>query len=119
RPAAHAAGRATLTDPFGKPLMDFGEGRGDAQGCLHVEDDHPCPIWLRCAQPVVRFSIQAISAYMAMPSTASMTRPAKTSGVLNWLCAWLIIWPSPLFEPTVSESTEPTKASVIATFSEP
>lgn len=58
-------------------------------------------------------------AYMAMPSIASIISPANTSGTLNWLCAWLIICPSPLLEATVSETTEPTKARVIAILSEP
>lgn len=56
---------------------------------------------------------------MAMPSTASMRRPAKTSGTLKLDCADAIICPKPLLDATVSLTTEPTNASVIATFSEP
>ena len=73
----------------------------------------------RCAQPVVRRSIHAISAYMAMPRTASATRPAKISGILNWAWACSIRLPMPWLEAIDSEITEPTKASVIATLSEP
>lgn len=54
-----------------------------------------CPMVERCAQPVMRFSSQAIIAYMTMPSTASISRPAKTSGTLNWLWAELIMLPRP------------------------
>ena len=40
----------------------------------------PCAKPERCAQPVMRASSIAISAYITMPSTASASRPAKISG---------------------------------------
>ena len=78
-----------------------------------------CPMLERCAQPVMRFSTQAISTYMTMPSTASAISTANTSGMLNWLCAASIVWPRPELAPSVSDITAPMKASVTATFSEP
>src|SRR5512138_1613884 len=75
-----------------------------------------CP---RKAQPVNRASIMAVAAYSAIPSTASTSRPANTIGTWNAACASSISLPMPLFAPTVSETTAPTKASVIATLSEP
>ena len=41
------------------------------------------------------------------------------SGTWNCACACSIKLPMPVFEATLSEITEPTKASVIATLSEP
>lgn len=54
-----------------------------------------CPMVERCAQPVMRFSTQAIMAYMTIPSTASIRSPANTNGTLNWLWAELIMLPRP------------------------
>ena len=67
----------------------------------------------------MRASSNAIRAYITMPSTASAISPAKISGTWNWACACSIRLPMPVFEATLSEITEPTKASVIATFNEP
>jgi hypothetical protein len=61
----------------------------------------------------------AINQYITMPSMASATRPAKISGTWNCACACSIRLPMPRFEAMLSEITEPTKASVIAIFSEP
>ena len=55
---------------------------------------------------------------MAMPTTASTSRPANTIGTWNGLRVEHQL-AKPLFAPTVSDTTAPTKASVIATFSEP
>ncbi len=56
---------------------------------------------------------------MPMPSTASAHRPANTSGTSKLACAISSMWPMPTLAATVSEITEPTNASVIATFREP
>jgi hypothetical protein len=45
----------------------------------------PCP---RNAQPVIRFSISAKIAYMPTPMTATVIRPAKTSGTRKLDEAW-------------------------------
>ena len=45
-----------------------------------VRMSYPCAKPERCAQPVMRASSIAISAYITMPSTASASRPAKISG---------------------------------------
>src|SRR5438270_10908311 len=47
-----------------------------------------------------------------------MNTPANTSGTSKDALAIIIIVPMLRFDATVSEMTEPTKASVIATFSE-
>ena len=47
-----------------------------------------------------------------------MNNPANTSGTSNAALAIIIMLPIPRFEATVSEITEPTKASVTATLSE-
>ena len=56
---------------------------------------------------------------MQMPSAASAHRPANTSGTSKLACAVSIMRPMPTLAATVSETTEPTNARVIATFSEP
>lgn len=50
----------------------------------------PVPREERNAQRVVRISMKAKSAYMAMPSMASANRPAKTSGIWKFVPATLI-----------------------------
>ena len=56
---------------------------------------------------------------MPMPSAASANRPANTSGTSKLACAISIMCPMPTLAATVSATTEPTNASVIATLSEP
>ena len=56
---------------------------------------------------------------MIMPSKAKAMRPAKTSGIWKFAPAFDIKKPIPEFAATVSETTVPTKANVMATFNEP
>ena len=63
----------------------------------------------------MRFSTMAQTAYMATPMMAMANRPAKVVGASLRALAESIRKPMPLLPPTVSEITEPMKASVIAT----
>ena len=51
---------------------------------------HHSPCVPRWAQPVVRFSTQLKSSYMAMAMAPMVTRPAKAKGTRCWLPAELI-----------------------------
>src|SRR4029077_2835109 len=82
----------------------------------------PCPGRMasapRVAQPVMRRSTAAQTRYMPMPMTLGTRRPAKASGTSKRDDATSIRWPMPLLAATVSATIVPTKANVIATFSE-
>jgi hypothetical protein len=58
------------------------------------------------------------SSYIANAITLIATRPAKASGMRCWLPAVWIRLPMPLSPAVISASTVPTKASVIAIFSD-
>src|SRR5690606_1466633 len=75
--------------------------------------------WPRKAHPVKRCSTKAVAAYSTMPRKASTSRPAKT--ICTWKAAGAssMSLPMPLLAPTVSDTTAPTNAKVMATFREP
>src|SRR5882757_4783924 len=72
----------------------------------------------RVAQPVMRPSIAPATAYIAIPMAPVTRRPAKASGTSKREDATSMKLPMPALEPTVSAMIEPTKATVIATFSD-
>jgi len=73
---------------------------------------------LRWAQPVMRRSTSDETAYSATPIAASRKSPANTIGTSKLPLAIIITVPMPWLDATVSLSTVPTKASVIAILSE-
>eukprot|EP01022_Parablepharisma_sp_SALTPOND_P021557 TRINITY_DN427_c2_g1_i1.p1 TRINITY_DN427_c2_g1~~TRINITY_DN427_c2_g1_i1.p1 ORF type:complete len:1458 (+),score=547.10 TRINITY_DN427_c2_g1_i1:21634-26007(+) len=76
------------------------------------------PHFPRCAQAVVRRSTMANNSYMAMAMAPITTRPAKASGIFMDDPADTSRQPMPWLEAFISDTVEPTKASVMATFSE-
>jgi arginase len=62
---------------------DGAAGRGLADVVAAALDLGQLLMVERCAQPVIRFSSHAMRAYMAMPSIASISSPANTSGTLK------------------------------------
>ena len=73
---------------------------------------------VRTDQPVIRFSTAIATTYIITPMIAVTSSPAKTNGTSNREEAWIMSWPMPLFDATVSAMMETTKATVMAIFSE-
>ncbi len=107
-------------------------GKGSfQQSCLGL-DSGPCESGSECGfttnfaqSPNAGPSRSSVAPALPSPNTSRYPRSRaqavrQRSGVLlNWACARSIRLPMPLLDATLSETTEPTKASAIATFSEP
>ena len=79
--SSHGTGRMSSTDRATAAACANAPGTNGGLGCSQAACEP------RCAQPVVRFSIQENTSYIAIAIAPMVTRPANASGMRCWLPA--------------------------------